>query len=217
MAKRRTKATTKRKSNPLVRRIARPPRPKLSFDGSRINSSFYSGTPVTVATIASGYFTVDCNFDSTTGQAGVAPSVAAVTGLYDTYRIEKCSLEFIPSIGPAGADAAGRIHLAYIDNAEKMALFAAATSATRLNMVRGTRNVFTFNFWERVTWNVPLTWRRKVFDVNSTIVAGADVLDRSTQGYVIYFIESVSAAIVAGTFRIQTNTMVHGLDLGIAT
>lgn len=211
----------RRKTNPLMKVPSRVGRPKLSFDGANISSTTYVAIPVTAANQAKAVFTVDCDsavVPATT--AGAASAVASgVLGIYSEYRYTKLSFEYIPSLGPASTDAGGRIHIAYIDNPEKMAVFqAAAVGAVALGEVRGAKTLKSFNAWERFTYNVPLTWRKKLFDVNTTVVPGnADTYDRSTQGMVIMFIESISAAIVVGSLKIDSTIYLTGLDVNITT
>jgi len=194
--------------------------PRLNFDGSNVSCTTYTGVPVTAANVAKGIITVDC--DSATNPAvtsGAANVVAtSVLGLYSEYRYNSCRIEYVPSIGPAGTDAGSRLHIAYIDNAEKMSAFLAAGVAASLNLVRGCRNVRTFNAWERFTYNVPLTWRRKVFDTNTnTAVASVDLYERATQGMVIVAVESISAIVTLGTFKIDSSIRVEQLNLTLTT
>lgn len=121
MAKRRT--YTKKRVNPLHKRITRFPAPKLGFDGSNVMSTSYTLMPATALGVFGGFVTVDCSQASVTPLTGVGASHAVANSIlqrYSQYRYNSLSIEWIPSIGPANADAGTRIHMAYIDNAEKM-------------------------------------------------------------------------------------------------
>jgi hypothetical protein len=125
----------------------------------------------------------------------------------------------MPAVGPNSTNAGARIYFAYIDNAERMSTYMAAgtTSATRLSIVRGVRNVRNCMAWERFTYNVPLTWRRKVFDVNSSEpgAPGVDELERATQGLLVFAFETISevTAGALGTFKVNSSTRLHNLEL----
>jgi len=194
--------------------------PKLNFDGSNVSCTTYSGVPISVANVAKAVITIDCDSASNPAVTSGAANVVAtsVLGLYSEYRYNSCRIEYIPSIGPAGVDAGSRIHIAYIDNAEKMLAFFTASAAASLNLVRGCRNVRTFNGWERFTYNVPLTWRRRVFDTNTTTgVAVVDLYERATQGMVIVAVETISAAVILGTFKVDSSVRVEQLNVTLTT
>ncbi len=223
MTKGRTRTrNTKNKLNPVFRQITRIGRPTMKFDGAVVSSTTYLGSPQVVANIAKGVLSIDCDSASNLAvTAGASQAVASgVLNLYSEYRYNNCAVEWIPSIGPTNADAGSRIHIAYIDNPEKMTSFQAVAAAGALNLVRGCKNVRTFNAWERFTYRVPLTWRRKVFDTNVSVVPGADLYERSTQGMVIIFIEAISAALAAsalGTFKVDSSVRVNQLSVNITT
>lgn len=200
--------------NPLSQPLAGPPRPKMKFDGSMITSPFYAGTSATVAGAAKDYFFVDCS-----STYGIARGVNGITNLYSEYKFFKAAVEYIPSIGPTSADAGGRIHVAYIDNPEKIANYAnTLVAATWLGYVRSSPNVRSYNLWERFTYNVPLTYRRKTFDVNTSLGAyTTDDLDRSTQGAIIIAIETVTPVISVGTYHFTSTVMVSGLEYANTT
>lgn len=218
MAKRRT--FSKKRVNPLQRRVARIPRPKISFDGSTISAVAYTGVPATVGGTIGGFMTVDCSSSGATIVTGVGAAHSVATSIlsrYAQYRYNSLSIEWIPSIGPSNVDAGSRIHLAYIDNPEKMVIY--ATTPT-LSAIRGCRNIRTFNMWERFTYNVPLTWRRKVFDTNLTLGGGtgADEFERGTQGMVLIFVESVTPVLLNyGTFKHVSSVRVHELNATLTT
>lgn len=201
----------RRKVNPMLRRVAGPPRPRLSFDGSNVSAVLYDNQKATAANNSATFYTVDCS--STTG---CNRTVTAITGLYSEYRYNSLSVDWVPGQGPANTEAASRIYFAYLEGPERMATYAAAADAVRTIIVKGIRNVKSCNVWERFTYNVPLTWRRKVFDVNTTAGVSADELERSTQGMLVVAFDSVSAVTTAGLLgqlKITSSTRVNNLSL----
>lgn len=202
------------KQNPMQRREGTP-RPMVSFDGTVVDSAFYTATTPTVLGAAKDYHFVDCS-----NSLAINRGVSTITGLYNEYKYLQASMEYVPSVGPASADAPGRIHVAYIDNPEKIVSFiAAAAGATALSYVRSCKNVRSYNLWERFTYNVPLTNRRKLFDTNGTMTTtpGVDEIDRCVQGAIIIAIESISAVITVGTYHFRSRCVVRGLDYAIPT
>ncbi len=223
MTNKRRNTFTKKRVNPTDRRVTRMKGPRANFDGSTVSCTSYFASPAAAANLSKATITVDCDSATNILVTGGAASVLAsgVLNLYSEYKYNKCSVEWIPSIGPVNADAGDRIHIAYIDNSEKMVTFQAATSAAALGLVRGCRNVRSFNAWERFTYNVPLTWRRKVFDTNVTVVPGTvDLYERSTQGMIIISIETNTAILAAGalgTFKVDSSIRVNQLNVNLTT
>jgi hypothetical protein len=215
-----TKAN-RRKANPLMRRRPGIPRPRVAFDGTNISSTYYRGASATDGGSIGQYLFVSATSDA----LGAASPVGGILDAYSEYKFNKLTIEFIPSISPANADAGSRIHIAYLDNPEKMlnwAAFAADSSSpgktAMLAGVRGARNCKSFNAWERFTYNVPLTWRRKVFDVDRSNPSGdINIYERAIQGMVIIAIESVTEAVGVGTFRVQSTVHLRGLDISMTS
>lgn len=217
-----TKTFRRKRTNPLHKRRPGVPRPKVAFDGTTMRSAYYSAL-VTTNSINQGaqYYYVDTRVAAT----GAANSLASTLNLYSQYKFDKLSFEFIPSVSPGTADAGSRLHIAYIDNPEKMGAFinlvnAGTTSSTTaaLNAVRGSRNSRTFNAWERFTYNVPLTWRRKVFDTNtSDAIETIESLERHTQGLLIIAVETLTALANVGTWRINSTVSVRELNIALPT
>ncbi len=213
MVNKRTRASTsrpvKRKSNPLYRQAAGPSRPRIGFDGNILQVTTFSATPTT-GTDALGYqiYKVDADDNDSVGQ-----DMSAVTGLYDTFKYLSCTFHYEPSTGPASTQAPARIHISYTDNPEKFNVFVAASNAVKLSIARGLKNTRTYNAWERFTYPVPLTSRRKMFDVNQTDDLNENTLDRSVQGFVMIVVESIgNNAASFGVWRIQSTCMLHGLN-----
>lgn len=206
MSNKRTKS--KRKANPLMRAVPRVARPKLSFDGQVLNSTLYLGSANTgVGSVGKDVIHVDCE----TG-LGLTRAVGPMVILYNEYKFRSVTVEWIPSISPASVDAGSRVHIAYVDNPEKIVNFDALAAAGAVQAVRSVKNCKTFNAWERYSYTVPLTYRRKLFDVDGTPAANtADVLDRICQGEIQVAIESITPSVVLGTYRITFNLELHGL------
>lgn len=218
MAKRR--AFTRKRVNPLHKKVSRISAPKLNFDGSTVSVTSYTAMPNTALGVLGGFITVDCSQASGTIVTGVGASHAVANSIlqrYSQYRYNSLAIEWIPSLGPASVDAGTRIHFAYLDNAEKMVNY--ATTPT-LNFIRGCRNIASFNAWERFTYRVPLTWRRKVFDTNIALGGGttADEFERSTQGMVLIFVESITPILANyGTLKQTSSVRVHELNVTLGS
>lgn len=211
MTKRQNKRNSVRRINPLMRRQAGVPRPRLSFDGQILNSTTYVGqTATNAAALVKERFWVSCH-----SGVGASRAAAGVTGLYNEYKFRFINVEWIPSISPASVDAGSRIHIAYIDNPEKMVNFEAAPSdINSINLVRSVKNCRTYNAWERFTYSVPLTYRRKLFDVDTNDASiSVDDADRTAQGQIQIGVESVTPAAVLGTYRVSYGLELHGLTI----
>jgi hypothetical protein len=136
---------------------------------------------------------------------GVALGTTTISGRYNEYRYKSLRVEWIPSMSPASLEAGSRVHIAYIDNPEMMVQYEAQTlNLAKIGMVRSVKNVQSFNAWERFQFRVPLTYRKKVFNTDTTLAlgSGVDVHERSTQGAVIIGIEGITPSAASyGTLR----------------
>jgi len=224
MANKRNQTYTRKRVNPLQKPMGRTKGPRVSFDGTTLSSTSYLTAPSSQGGAGKGAITVDCspiNFNAP-GQllAGAAASMASVTQLYSQYNYKSLAVEFIPNIGPANGEAGSRIHIAYIDSPEKMTIWR-NTNTNLLNAIRGCRNVRSFNAWERFTYRVPLTWRRKEFDVNTnTGIVDTDEYERSVQGLVLLIVEAGTADIAVaslGTLKIDSLVHLRQLNLSLLT
>jgi hypothetical protein len=115
-------------------------------------------------------------------------------------------------MGPGVTAAGGRIYVAFLDNPEMINVWVAAGSSNSVAYTKGMRTMKSFNAWERFTYNVPLTRRRKMFDVDTTSVTAVNDLERATQGAVITSAESVTALDVLGQWRMKTTVRLMGLN-----
>lgn len=224
MANKRSNTYTQKRVNPLQRPKGRIKGPRVGFDGTTLSCTAYLSAPGTVGGEGKGAITVDCSSVNFTvaGQmlAGASTSMASVTQLYSQYNYKSLSVEYVPNIGPSNSEAGSRIHIAYLDSPEKMVTWRNATSNI-LNLVRGCRNVRSFNAWERFTYRTPLSWRRKEFDVNTNagVVVDVDEYERSVQGLVLIVVESAAAGTVGslGTFKLDSQITLRQLNLSILT
>jgi len=193
MAKR-TKAN-KRRRNPLYKSTGIP-RPKIGFNGQLLSTTAYASQSATDATKqGADYFTLDASAGESVARAGFD-----VLKHYEDFKFRSAFLEFQPSVGPAGTDAGSKVYIAYIDNPELIVTFkAAATRAAQLSIVRNVRNVKSFNAWERYTYRVPVSFRRRWFSTNPTVGSPSpEETDRSIQGMVVVAYESITASLGVG-------------------
>ncbi len=202
-----------------MRRSMRVGRPKLKFDGHRITCTLYSDQAVVAANVGTDWLGVDTNSGEACNRTGLD-----VIKHYQEYKYESCTVEWIPKVGPSHTDSGSRISIAYIDNPELMITYENAVASVRASMVRNCANVKSFNAWERFTYRVPLTYRRKWFNVNPTVAAiGArlsEEYDRAVQGKVIMCYETVSAAVSAGAlgqWRSPNTTLLQGFTASTLT
>jgi len=210
-----TKAN-KRRRNPLYRTQGLRP-PKLRFDGHKVHTVLFSNQSA-IADIDDGVGS-DWQEIGTNASEGAARPAFEIIRHYQEYKYLSCQCEWIPRIGPSATDSGGRISIAYIDNPEQMNVFQnLASQALKVAYVRTLGNCKTFNMWERFTFRVPLTHRRKVFNVNTTWPAigsrTAEEFDRATQGLVIVAYEAITiTAITAGAlgqWRITADMALSG-------
>ncbi len=207
----------RRKPNPVLNLSrVRPPRNSFSFDGSRLHATIF--VPVSTTASSEGTDHQQLGTDSSFSPARVMNSMVRQ---YREYRYHKVTLQWIPSVGPASADAGARVFLAYVDNPEQMFNFQTSTAplnttALKVPYVKNNRNVLAFNAWERITWNVPLTRRRPWFDVNTAESAyTVDVFDRCVQGQIVQAYQSPSVAVVLGTVKITFDIELRGLNTDV--
>ena len=88
---------------------------KFAFDGSNLHSTIYVTASATAANI-------DGDFQQIGTDGGLSPSsvVSAMVRQYREYRYHKVTVQWIPTVGPANADAGARVTFAYIDNPVRM-------------------------------------------------------------------------------------------------
>lgn len=209
-----SRTRTGKRINPMSRIMARPQRPIVSFDGTVLNNSFIFSS----ATVASNYFATQY-YISAVQTNGVAQNMVDLMKHYSEYKYLKATAHWIPQIGPGQAGAGGICYIAYVESPELMTIYnALATDALKVAAIKGMRDCITWNTWERFTYNIPLTNRRKQFDVDIAPASiSNDELDRSTQGSLIFGIEGINASETLGKLRANVVIRLHGLTTNMNT
>ncbi len=209
-----------RRTNPMTRQVARAPRPRMNFDGTVLRTSNWQTLNATSSNIGANYQLVSC-----TNSNSMSDNSNALTVLYSEYKYLRAAVEFIPAVSPGSVDGGGQIHMAYFDNPEMINTAAAASAATLLAIVLANKTVRSHNLWERFTYNVPLTWRHKMFDVNLNLAGTLPPSDinetsRSVQGMVAIVCTTPSsgtAALIPGSVVHHIDLELRGLNLGVGT
>lgn len=207
MAKR--TSSRKRVTNPLSRRQqVRASRPRMRFNGQVVDAVTHVDASVTASNIGADFHTVDCN-----NSAGINRGASSITALYQDYKYLQASVEFLPFFGPSSTEAPGRIYIGYIDNPEMITVWKTASTTNKIAFVKGLPGVKIYNVWERFNYRIPLTFRRKWYNVNvNQISPGAEETERSTQGMVVVGIETIGAAVVVGRWLLRSKTQLQGLS-----
>lgn len=197
---------TKRKTNPmkLVQRVSRP---RLGFNGQVLQGFTYLGQSTSGGDGAGTQaYLIDCSSN------GVASGNNGLIQYYKEYVYESLKVEWIPAIGPASALAGSQIYVSYEENPEHMLTYLAGVASTNNANQLLDNTTKIFNAWERVTFNIPLTRRRRMFDVNTTNAGTVDVLDRSTQGLLILGYNTTVVSSAVGRFKATYNIQLRGLS-----
>lgn len=208
--------------NPLYRPVIRRKTPSLNFDGTYLNFTQYFANIVTLANQASAVYTVDASntnniaLPTQTVQCPIT-GYTGVSAIYNQYVYEKLTFHWQPFIGPGQAGAGSKCYIAYLDNPEDMVTLVNSNTATVVAATQGIRNCISWNAWEKFVYNVPLTKRRKCFDVNTNTGAVADTLERSVQGLVSFGINGVNAVEALGQMRVTGVVKLIGLQTALAT
>jgi len=212
-----TKSRTKTKMAKRGRRhpLLYPPRatPKsnvTNFDGQTLNMRITFAEISAIANVVATHNYVDVRGG---GDAMIGATGAAIANTYSEYKYNKVSVHWLPSVAPGVAAGGGRIWMAYIDNPEQMLSWTTASNdAARLLLIKGIRNRQSFNAWEGHVYNLPLTYRKKKFDVNNTVTNSVDVLDRSTQAMFVYAAETVGATDTVGRIEVTSHITLFGFN-----
>jgi hypothetical protein len=210
-SRKRKRAVSRVRQNPVKSRsglVPRIPRPRIKFDGHLLSGTATIGSSVTASNAAFDYHFVDCNITY-----GIPRAHNAITDSYQNYVYRSLRVEWLPIVGPAHVDAGAQVQITYIDNAEDMFFIQnTATATTAKNAILST-NYKAFNAWERFTWNVPLTRRRKTFAVNTVYTPSIESLERSAQGMMAMAISgTATAAIQLGSYRFIYDIELTGLS-----
>jgi hypothetical protein len=197
-----------RKTNPIYRNPVSRPKVNFGFDGQYLNGTGFSTPIVTLTNGAGSVYYVDCSSISTTGPTvnkyiqSVAQEFAAITKIYNEFVYHSVRMDWMPFVAPGVADGGSQIYVGYIDNAEEIATLDFATFNGTFDTAKAARNMKFFNAWERFSYTVPVTRRRKSFDTNNTVGGVlADVADRSIQGAVVAGYSSTTASMSLGQWR----------------
>jgi hypothetical protein len=184
----------------------------MYFDGQSIyNTNFSQQSAIggVTVTVGADWQSVDCSSGEGINRAG-----ADIVKHYQEYKYTSALAEWLPAIGPSATDSGARIFIGYIDNPELIVTYKAATEANKAAMVKALANVKTFNAWERFTYKVPLTFRRKMFNVDPTIATPSnEETDRAIQGLVIIAYNTINNTVasgVLGQWRLASTTWLKG-------
>jgi hypothetical protein len=202
-----------RRRNPNTVSNASKPKVRLNFDGQILNGTQFLAPLVTVANTAGALYPIDTSTTTInvggTFIQGINTGLSSISGIYNEYIYRSVTFHWMPFVSPGIADAGSQIYVGYIDNAEEMGILTALSTSTIFNVSKTLRNMKFFNAWEWFSFTVPLTSRRKSFDVNTTVTLGAtDTYDRSMQGMVVVGANSLSATVSLGQWRVT-----YGLEL----
>ncbi len=211
--------SSRRRPNPLERNMVKPGRPRIGFNGQDLNTVQYlpnSAIGSVTNRVGADWHAIDCSSTEGLNRAG-----GDVIKHYQEYKYASAALEWISATGPSGTDAAASVFIAYIDNPELIVTFKAATDINKFTIVRNVANCRSFNAWERFTYRVPLSYRRKVFNVDPTIsTPGNEETDRAIQGIVVVAYNSISNTVAAqalGQFRGTATTRLFGFTASTLT
>jgi len=196
----------KRPSNPMSR-MTRVSRPKIGFNG-QVLEAFTLAPAITTGSDGAGTqpLFIDCSSNN------VASSVGGITQFYKEYVYESLKCEWIPSIGPASTLAGSQLYVTYDDNPEHMVTYTTNTASANNALQLADSTTRIFNAWERVTFNIPLTRRRRMFDVNTNTSGGVDVNDRSTQGILALGYNTTTVSSSVGRWKLTYHIKLMGLS-----
>lgn len=141
---------------------------------------------------------------------------STVARQYQDYVIGKHGIIFTPAVGTTTA---GTIWLAYVDNPEIIHKLIAGSYgyADFLAIAQTTRHNKSVPIWEKAELSVNQTPRQKMFSVDTTSPASAEVASRTVQGCYIYATTAVPFSIVCGYITDSYTCRVRGLQNVIAT
>jgi hypothetical protein len=176
--------------------LPRIPRPRISFNGHLLKGTATISAAITSSGEAFDYHFVDCNVTW-----GISRAHTAISDSYQKYVYKSLVMEWLPAVGPADTGARTQYAMTYLDNAEMMFFIQnSATSATARSLILAS-NCKMWNAWERVTFRIPLTRRRKSFPVNTNYTPSELEMERSTQGLVCMSAFNAPSNAVYGSYR----------------
>lgn len=129
---------------------------------------------------------------------------------YSTYKlVPGTRARWVPSVG---FTTSGRVIVGYLTSPEQMVYFDTLTENQKIEYVRGMGNSLSFPVYEDREWDVPTVMRRKMFDVNASVVfSSVDVLDRSCQVEMVAVIAGTTGLTDVGYFEYTDHMIVEGL------
>jgi hypothetical protein len=209
-------------TNPINRKLNRVPRPRLNFDGTALNGFQYHDIEISLANKLSHVFLMDCSNEDITVAAStrltsMSVSLSALTKFYNQFRYTACKLTWLPHVAPGVADGGSPCYIGYVTNPEDVVSAANNSNVSNLSIVKGARNMRTFNAWQAFTYNVPMDKRRPWFDVNTNEAINVDIYDRSVQGAVVFAAETLSAVADIGSWHAVYTIELKALNLNLTT
>jgi hypothetical protein len=200
MPKRNNKSVLSRKrTNPIGTYrgyLPRIPRPRISFDGHILKGTATIAASITSSGEAFDYHLLDCD-----GTYGISRAHTPISDSYQKYVYKSLVMEWLPAVGPADTGARTQFAMTYFDNAETMFFIQnTATSSTARSAILST-NCKMWNAWERISFRIPITRRRKSFPVNTNFTPTELEMERSTQGMVCMSQFNAPSNAVYGSYR----------------
>lgn len=214
---------SKYKANPIYRNPVVRPRINFSFDGQILNGTGFSAPMGTLVNVAAAVYYVNCSNNISTFPTAnkyiqsVALDYNTITKMYNEYKYLTLQCHWLPFVSPGVTEGGSQMYVAYVDNAEEIAALDIATAVNTFNTSKAARNMKFFNAWERFTYNVPLSSRRKTFDTNLNDVIIADTVDRGIQGAVVVGASSTPAATSLGQWRFTYSLELRTLNSQLTT
>lgn len=209
----------KQRPNPAYSSNAVIPRMNFNFDGQMLNGLQFGVPALTLTNGAAAIHLLDCSNTATNGITAnilvqsVSQTLSGITARYAEYIYRAVTFTWMPFVAPGVADGGSQIYVAYQDNPENLASLAISSVTAIFDSAKASRNMKCFNAWERFSYTVPISARRKSFDVNTTTTIGAtDTYDRSVQGAVIVGYSSLSASATLGQWKISYHLELRRLN-----
>lgn len=216
--------TRRRRLNPATTPNGTRPRVKIDFDGQTLNGLQFSPAIVTITNQAASVHLMDCSNTNATGiglniyNQSVAQTLSGITGVYSEYIYRSVTFTWMPYVSPGVSDGGAQIYISYQDNPEMIASATISSASAIFTSAKASRNMKSFNAWERFTFTVPVSNRRRTFDCNTTTTIGStDTYDRSVQGAVIVGYNSPTAAVSLGQWKINYHLELRKLNYANTT